>query len=240
MSEKIVFGLRHMGQMLTPTAVCLAETYGYMALRYAAEDLFDMSICAVGGSILPDSSEAIVKSAIERDADWIFWIDSDMTFPATALETLLYAAKASQSPIVGANYAQRRRPAKPTAQAPDGSWIYLEDCEPDEHGLVDAAFMGMGVLLTHVDVFRNTPEPWFAFTWSEKDCRWGGEDVWMMKQVFDKLGYRPKVHVELSKKIGHVGQHIYTWQDSTADRERENEPCRDGTLPHQRAMEAAE
>lgn len=237
---KVTFGLRHTGQMHTQTAVSLAECYGYTGAKYARDGFLDIGIFAVGGCILPDTTEAIADYAINNGSDYVFWIDSDMTFPPNALERLLLASQQAKAPIVGAGYPQRRRPAKPTQMGLDDKWLYVEDCQPDEFGLVDVDFMGMGVLLTHVDVFRQLPRPWFPFTYDHKVNRWGGEDVYMMRQARRAFDIPAKMHVELTKEIGHIGTHVFTYRDSTADRAREGETCRDGVMPHQKALSDAD
>ncbi len=239
MSEpvKVMFAVRSMGEMLTPTAQCMSECYAYMAMKYVPGGHLALSMFSVSGSILPDITESIAAHAIEREVDYIFWIDADMTFPPDTLEKLLVSAQMAEAPVVGVCYPQRRRPAKPTAMLLDKTWAYLDDLEPDEHGLVDVEFMGMGCLLTHVDVFRELPRPWFPFAYDHKQNRWGGEDVYMMRAVREHMGYTPKMHVEASRKIGHIGTHTFTYQDSIADRDRENETCRDGVMPHQDAAE---
>lgn len=236
---KVTVGLRNQGSLHTETAICLAEMYGYTALKYCAGGHLEIGIFAAGGSILPDISESVAEAAINNGSDYILWIDSDMTFPPYTLEELLLSAQKAEVPLVGCNYPQRRRPAKPTAKH-DGGWMYMEDVTPDEYGLVEADFMGMGVLLTHTDIFRQLPRPWFPFTYDEENHKWGGEDVYMMRALKEHLGYSPRVHAELSKKIGHVGKTIFTHQHSTEDRHREHEACFDGVMPHQKRPEAAE
>lgn len=233
---KVTIGIRHTGVMHTQTAVSLAECYGYTGVKYVREGLIELGIFAVGGCMLPDTTEAVAAYALDAGSDYVLWIDSDMTFPPDALECLLLASQQAHAPIVGAGYPQRRRPAKPTAMGLDGKWLYLDDLTPDEHGLVDVDFMGMGVLLTHTDVFRGLPRPWFPFTYDHKNNRWGGEDVYLMRKAREVCGIPAKMHLGLSRRVGHIGTHVFTHADSEADREREAETCLDGVMPHQKAL----
>jgi FkbM family methyltransferase len=64
---------------------------GFLALRYGT------------GGLIEARNQAVYDFLTDYpDADWLFWIDTDMGFPEDALERLLEAADPVERPIVGA------------------------------------------------------------------------------------------------------------------------------------------
>lgn len=68
---------------------CRVMRGGYVAIRYGTDGL-------------PDARNKAVEEFLQRDSEWLFWVDTDMGFPADIVDRLLAAADPKERPIVGA------------------------------------------------------------------------------------------------------------------------------------------
>lgn len=140
---------------------------GFLAMR-----------CGTGGLITARND--VAASFLQRDAEWLFWIDTDMGFAADTVDRLIAAADRAERPIVGGlcfaqheyatdglgGFRTRPRPtlyrwAKTGEQAGFAAW---EDYPRDE--LVEVAATGSACLLIHRDVLVKVAEQygpaWYA------------------------------------------------------------------------------
>lgn len=170
-----------------------------------------LSVHQARGSILPQQRATLVQTAREAQATHILWIDSDMRFPADALDQLL----AHDEPIVAANYAMRRHPILPTAKHRDLGFLFTP---PGADGLADVTHCGMGLMLTDMAVFANTPEPWFIVGYSPKTGEYSGEDFFFCKRASEH-GFATRIDQALSLDVGHAGQFVYRHEHTEAIRD---------------------
>ncbi|MDB5722012.1 MAG: hypothetical protein JWP15_2630, partial [Alphaproteobacteria bacterium] len=98
----------------------------------------------------------IAAAALEWGADWLLWLDADQTFPPATLVRLLGRQKA----VVGANY-RRREPERVSSTAFRDRDGKLEPAFPQGDGIEPVAHLGLGICLTHADVFRRIERPFF-------------------------------------------------------------------------------
>lgn len=63
---------------------------GWLAMSYGA------------GGVVTARNEAIKQFLSDREADWLFWVDTDMGFPPDAVDCLLEVADPVHRPVVGA------------------------------------------------------------------------------------------------------------------------------------------
>lgn len=221
---------------------CTARCYAAMCMKFAAEYVgtgqADVIQLQDMGTLLPFMRESLVKAARQAGATHILWIDDDMTFPPDALERLLNHGV----PIVGAGYSQRRPPCRPTTMK-QGVWVYTDE---DKTGLEAVSFLGMGLMLTEVSVFENITEPFFDLQRIEGGS-WIGEDVYFCLKARHELSIDVFIDHDLTKEVGHVGEHVYEMADAIRDRpiiEKEIEAKRRGEpfenpyklLPHDKAL----
>lgn len=106
-------------QAVRPDAVTLAYVHEHQVsfswhlsmMRLIGYDAANGGNIANGGWIgmrcgtdgLPEARNNAVKAFLsETTADWLFWIDTDMGFPADTVERLLDAADPVERPVVGA------------------------------------------------------------------------------------------------------------------------------------------
>lgn len=176
---------------------------------------------AVGGghipvqtSIVAQARNEIVRVFLEQhDADWLWFIDTDMTFEADILDRLVQSAHPELRPILGALCfsLQQGVRAVPTLYVfrDDGKVGNMSDYTPNS---VMRVMTGTGCLLIHRTVFEKMrdaqnpdgslkfPKPYEWF----KDTSFGGipvgEDITFAIRA-EALGI--PVHVDTAIKCGH-------------------------------------
>lgn len=130
---------------------------GYIAYRYGTDGLVDAR------------NKAVEQFLTERDAEWLFWIDTDMGFTADTLDRLIEVADPVERPIVGALCFTQRETAEDgmggwrTAAAPTiFDWVHAEgqqgfairwDYPPDT--VTQCAGTGSACILIHRSVFER-------------------------------------------------------------------------------------
>jgi hypothetical protein len=143
--------------------------------------------------------EAVLASAIERQATHLLWLDTDMTFPPdTAIRLALH-----NQPVVACNCVMRTERVLFTARR-DGQPV---ETTAESSGLALVDTVGPAVMLMRTDVVRGLPRPWF-----EHGRNAAGEDVGedvMFCRKLSAAGQDIYIDHDLSKEIGHVGQHTY-------------------------------
>lgn len=174
---------------------------------------------------------SIVEAFLDHpnQPDWLWFLDTDMAFPADTLERLLESADKDSRPIVGGLCFGGGRDGKlfPTiytvTEAGD-NMSRLEDYPRDALCKVDAT--GAACILIHRSVLTEmakhypAPYPWFQDV--VINGMQFGEDVTFCLRA-RKLGI--PVYVDTAVKIGHVKSHVI--HESTYDAflavRRENE-----------------
>lgn len=153
-------------------------------------------------SILPDSRNILAQQAVDNDFTHILWIDSDMKFPYDMLGRLLK----HRLNFVGINASQRRPPYRTTAMASKGNNLLTTS---DSSGLEKVERVGLGVVLHTIEVFRRIKKrPWFSFDYIPSKRIHRGEDYVFCQKV-NKAGFQIWVDQDVSKEVGHVGEHAF-------------------------------
>ena len=148
-------------------------------------------------TILLNQREKLAQQALEMNADYILWLDSDMMFPPTTALRLM----AHDKDIVAANYMKRSPPLTTVAYKIRGdwdSWLPLES----QTDLEKVEAIGMGCMLMKTHILHDIQKPWFIFEW--KDNSWHGEDFFFQEKLRN-AGYDIFVDMNLSRQIRHVG-----------------------------------
>ena len=147
------------------------------------------------------SRRMLADKALEWGAIWLLWIDADQTFPRDTLVRLLKAQKA----IVGVNIRRRSSPHSivPTAAIrKDGK---LEGVRPEGDGLSRVEHFGLGICLTHADVFNKMGQPYFYEEMTKDGVHAIGEDVMFFRKAA-QAGYGAFVDNKLSREVGHMSE----------------------------------
>lgn len=143
-------------------------------------------------SMIGKACSMIVEGAMKVKAEYIFWIDSDMTFPADTLHRLL----AHQRDIVGVPYLKRTAPYETLAVPLDGPGDY--------EGLIEVEVMALGLSLTRTSVFETIPRPYWRHFVDETLGIEKGPDV-VLCHMLRERGFKIWADTELAKEVGHIG-----------------------------------
>lgn len=157
-----------------------------------------MSIVVGKSSIVADARNMGLDFAQQHKADYVLFIDSDMTFPRDALLRLLVR----QVDIIGATYSRRTAP-----------FHFLGDILPEQpadapKGLLEMARIPTGFLMVKTSVFERLKRPYFRFRVDEEAGVNIGEDFDFSDRV-RSLGYRIWCDPALSKELGHIGEQSF-------------------------------
>jgi glycosyltransferase involved in cell wall biosynthesis len=158
-----------------------------------------IAVFAPANYCIDASRNIIVDYALENNADYIFWCDSDMIVPKDALIKFLASGKdiicgACSYKVLGCKDAVAKRKI-------DGGYkdIPLKEVR-EAKNLIELDATGFGCVLTKVDVFRKLPKPWFVY---KPDF---GEDIYF-SELAKEHGYQ--LWLDPSVRLGHIGKVNY-------------------------------
>ncbi|HVB17281.1 MAG TPA: glycosyltransferase [Stellaceae bacterium] len=114
------------------------------------------------GSMITQLRNAITETALRENADYLFWIDSDMRFPPDALVRLLGHNK----DIVGATYNKKVAPYETL-----GRFAGDRPEAVDANILHEALLLPGGMMLVKAEVYRKLKFPMYF-----ESYHWPGED----------------------------------------------------------------
>lgn len=207
-----------------PMGFSLCQAMTYFAERMAPKG-YKIDLVVSQGTLLPDMRAGLAKDAVKDGIDYLLFVDSDMRFPKDAIMALL-ARCLNGDPIVGAAYAQRKAPCKPTAMSPDGEWVFTkphryeggELLEEGSTGLELVDFCGAGLLMISTKVFKALPEPWYSLTWVPHLESHLGEDLYFCRKARE-YGFPTRIDHDLSQDVYHVGEFEYHHRHSWANKD---------------------
>lgn len=139
----------------------------------------------------------IVEQALREGHSHLLFIDSDVSFEATALERLLKHDK----DIVATAYNFRKLPLESVVMPLDSK--DKNKALPVE--LFEAASAGTGVMLIKTEVFKKIDKPWFKFEYLDGE-RISSEDV-RFCVLAREAGF--KIWVDPTIPVNHVGEYLY-------------------------------
>lgn len=119
---------------------------------------FDVEVGFHIGSLVYDSRNKLAERAINSTADYVLWLDSDMTFMPDTLDMMLDTLKKNNYEILTGMYFRRRPPFTPTLFeelriSPTGTVTKEFDEIPDE--IFEVAGCGFGCVLMSRNVLWN-------------------------------------------------------------------------------------
>lgn len=154
-------------------------------------------------TILLNQRNDLFKQALDINADYIFWLDSDMVIPSTTLLRLLNHGKQ----IVGCNYMKRSLPVKTVAYMDTKDWeSWIPLVKKDD--LVKVEGVGMGCILMETQIFKKISKPYFEFIYKEDTDDWHGEDFNLLKK-FREIGIDTFIDMNLSEDVYHLGTYAF-------------------------------
>ena len=133
-----------------------------IGLTLPQDVLYDFAI----GTIIFDARNHILYDAINRGADRILWLDSDMAFTSDLFVKLNNAMELTGADVVSGLYVTRKNPIEPViysrldAEQKDGMMYIHRDVYKDypENQVFEIAACGFGACLTKVDICKKVIE----------------------------------------------------------------------------------
>ncbi len=171
-------------------------------IDFLTERGFTVSFDDKGGSNLPRVRNRLVDAALESGCKHLMFIDDDMVWQPDMVHNLWK----HQYAIVSALTVRKQWPHF------SGAVLMGEDGKrtvaPEFKGVIEVDAVGTGFMLINMDVFRKLKRPWFAMPPLREDTE--GEDYFFCTNAKNE-GY--KVWVDCDVQVGHLAQHIVTYQD---------------------------
>lgn len=191
------------GHCKTQFAASLGALMAYFPSRPLAPECPEQYIgqFLVESSSLAHNQHQLVLKAREWKATHILWLEDDMQFPPDALHCLY----ARRQMWVGANYPVRSGPPfTNTALALTKERVRTR---AESSGLESVLYTGYGVTLMDITLFDRVDAPWFEMSWLG-DGHYATTD-WYLSEKVRAAGIPIYVDHDLSKRVGHVGAHVY-------------------------------
>lgn len=162
-----------------------------------------VTLAMMVGTFVHQAREKLLHDVVSLwGATHVLWLDADMTFPPGAALRLL----AHDRDVVAANYATRVAPSRPTAYR-GGRPVSSHD----ETGLEAVDHVGMGVFLMRTAIVASLPTPRFWYSTPTET-----EDVYFCR-LLGAAGHVIYIDHDLSREVGHVGQHTYRMSVAAQD-----------------------
>jgi hypothetical protein len=197
----------------------LGQMMGYVGGNYIGPggQIESLGLTMTTSTIIHTARCDLANLAIETEADYVLWLDSDMRFPKDILIRLLKHRK----DIVGINYSNRNVPpdfvafktVRPREKLVTG---------PDSTGLESVEAIGFGAVLMRGRVLHKVQADhpdmdlfWFA---KNEENKLVGEDVWFCNLARES-GYEIFVDHDLSRECAHIGQLEFRTEHALATRE---------------------
>lgn len=178
---------------------------------------------------LDHNRNLLVKKSLELDAQWILFLDADMTHPLDLVSSLVRDALESGASILSACYFKKLPPhacVSARKRHPEDQQL-LTPIDTVDKGLVDCDVIGMGAALIHRSVFEAIDYPWFEYeTYDVTGERTITEDVPFCAKA-KATGFRILTDTRLI--CGHVRQveidesHWLTWREQVKDQLEETD-----------------
>lgn len=211
-------------------AISLARMVAFsLTQRPPGGGRLEIEIFSISSSDLPESRTRLLMRAIQWQARYLLWLDSDHVFPPDTLFRLL----AHRLPVVGCNQPRRSLPTGPVA-------VRLNDKGEMEHvwtteetakaGLVEEVHhVGLALCLMDMNILHQVKAHvekgvgWAHWAPFDRKLMPGGnvrmgEDISFFRELADA---GVKVHVDhgLSWEVGHIAERVITNADAVADKE---------------------
>jgi len=163
-------------------------------------------ITRVHGQSPASNRNTIIKQALERDVEYVFFVDDDCLLPPDTLIKLLNHDK----DMVTGLYPMRNFPHRPIIfdQALDDGRCIWHELEDNEGGLVPVEAAGAGCLLVKRHVLEKVAEAYrHPFTLGELEPDQWCDDLSFFKHT-RSLGF--KLYCDLSAPVGHIAK-VTVW-----------------------------
>jgi choline kinase len=188
--------------ILVPTRDSMYSHFSYclnQLIKVSTQLGLDVYVFYDSSTVLLNQRNNLIKMALELDAKYSLWLDSDMVFPSSTLTRLLSHKK----DIIGCNYMRRSLPLKTVTYTDIRNWNSWVPLETDED-IIEVDGTGMGCLLMKTEIFTKLQKPYFSFTYQPISDDHLGEDFTLLQNL-KKLNYKVYIDTVLSKEVRHLG-----------------------------------
>lgn len=190
--------------MPIPTVQCL------VALN-PVKDVSVQWVWGRGGTVDKQRAQ-IAGAAIEHGLDYLLFIDSDMTFPANTIKTLLETSLKCHAPIVTGVYFGRTDEGRCVvfADAAIGDGYYPVEIKMPEYPAepFEVDYAGLGCCLIRVDLLKWMVDQLGGIDYLFHPDVKSSEDLSFFRRA---KAVGAKVICEPSLRLGHIGVKEYTW-----------------------------
>jgi cellulose synthase/poly-beta-1,6-N-acetylglucosamine synthase-like glycosyltransferase len=156
----------------------------------------DTYTVVASSSNIAENRNTVSQVAIDKQADWVLYLDDDHILPQDVLSRLLDCDQA----VVSALYTQREPPFNPVlmqAELPQGGFSQ-KSLSPSDQGLIEVAAAGAGCLLVKRYVLDALEPPYW--TLGQLNPATWGDDLHFCSRV-RAAGF--KIYCNLDISIGH-------------------------------------
>lgn len=155
--------------------------------------------------------QKLAELAVMNEADYLLFIDSDMTFPAESLHQLVCHGKDivsalafKKAPPYSPVMAMRLNPEDPYSKLTIvKNWV--------SNTLIEVDGVGTAFMLIKCDVFKKMSKPWFFFHEYEDKSGMLGSDYFFCAKAKDEA--KAEVWVDTNLPIGHLGSYPFGIKD---------------------------
>ena len=165
----------------------------------------DCIVSFIIGSLIYDSRNRLAEYAVRIDADYILWLDSDMTFPPDVLERMLKVIDEHDDiDILSGLYFRRATPFTPVAfdvlETDEKGELHFTNMDEVPDGLREVAGCGFGCVLMKTDCLFDIAGK-EGPVWFSPLANVGEDCAFCMRAR--KYGY--KIYLDPSIEFGHMG-----------------------------------
>ena len=165
-------------------------------------------IALQSGSLIYTSRNNLAVKAMEMEADYVFWLDSDMVFAPDTLLRMVDTLEKNNLDFLSGLYFRRVPPFSPVLYKKlglleDGSGAYWEEFEDiPQDGIFEVEGCGFGAVLIKPDVLFDV-QAIYGTMFNPLDSM--GEDIAFCYRARE-MGY--KIFCDPSTVLGHVGYSV--------------------------------
>lgn len=168
--------------------------------------------CAIAfqvGSLVYDSRNSLGKKALDMDADYVLWLDSDMVFEPSLLKDMLKTMEDNNLDILSGIYYRRSEPYTPVIFKDthlNGMKCVTSEFDTIPEGLFEIGSCGFGCVLMKAQVLFDVLAKFHDLF---SPVNRVGEDISFCIRARE-CGY--KIFADPSIKLGHASHTIVTRQ----------------------------
>lgn len=167
------------------------------------------AIAFQAGSLVYTSRNELAKHAIQMEADYVLWLDSDMVFEPSLLKDMLSTMKENDINFLTGAYFKRVEPYTPVLYDKlrlEGNFCNYHSLEEIPEGLFEVEGCGFGCVLMSLDVILSVLG---KFAQAFQPINGMGEDLSFCYRARE-CGFA--IWCDPSIKLGHVAKTIVTKQ----------------------------